>query len=131
MEKVLMQSRNVSNKKILVVDDEVVMLTLLERVLEEEGYGVLLASNGEQGFKLVQEEQPALILLDIMMPGPDGYTTLEKIREISTAPVIMLTAVRDSESIQRAIDSGADDFIKKPFRPAELVARIEAKLKRA
>ena len=126
-----MQSRNVSNKKILVVDDEVVMLTLLERVLEEEGYGVLLASNGEQGFKLVQEEQPALILLDIMMPGPDGYTTLEKIREISTAPVIMLTAVRDSESIQRAIDSGADDFIKKPFRPAELVARIEAKLKRA
>ena len=115
---------------ILAIDDEPLMLTLIERILLSEGYRVLLAGDGASALSLAKEENPDLILLDIMMPGQSGFETLEKIREITNAPVIMLTGRRDTETVQKTIDAGADDFLKKPFRPNELIARIEAKLRR-
>ena len=115
---------------ILVIDDEPDMLHLLERILTAEGYRVISATDGNYGLVLVQDIKPDLILLDIMMPGPDGFTVLESIRKHSNVPVIMLTAKRDVESLQKTLNLGADDYIKKPFRPAELVARLHAKLRR-
>ena len=106
------------------------MLRLLERILVEEGYIVRLARDGVYGISILREEEPDLVLLDIMMPGPDGFTVLERIRRHSNVPVIMITGKRDIASIQRAVDLGVDDYVKKPFLPAELVARIHSKLRR-
>ena len=125
-----MQNKIDKKGTILVIDDEPDMLSLLERILTGEGYQVRLATDGVYGISILREEKPDLILLDIMMPGPDGFTVLSRIREYTNVPVIMLTGKRDTESLQRAIEIGADDFIKKPFRPAELVARIKTKLRR-
>jgi len=116
---------------ILIVDDEIDMLSLLDRILTEADYHVLKASDGAYGLTLMEENEPDLVLLDVLMAGPDGFATLGRIRQISDVPVIMLTAVRDTDSMQKTFDLGADDFIRKPFRPAELVARIQAKLKRS
>lgn len=125
-----MQEKTKSRGLILVIDDEKIILSLIERILLSKGYQVLLASDGVYGLNLVKEQNPDLILLDITMPGLDGFATLEKIREVSNSPVIMVTGKQDMESLQRTIDNGADDFIRKPFRPKELVARIETKLRR-
>ncbi|MFC2056636.1 response regulator transcription factor [Chloroflexota bacterium] len=116
---------------ILVIDDEPAMLALFERILKPEGYDVLSAADGIFGLSLLRQAEPDLILLDIMMPGPDGFEVLQRIRQSSNVPVIMVTAKRDTELLQKALSSGADDHITKPFRPAELVARIRAKLRRA
>ena len=115
---------------ILVIDDEPDMLSLLERILTAEGFRVRLSTDGVYGISILREETPDLILLDITMPGPDGFTVLERIRELTTIPVIMLTGKRDTESVRKALENGADDFVMKPFRPAELAARIGAKLRR-
>jgi len=115
---------------ILVIEDNQDMLQLLKRILEPEGYRVILGVDGACGMTLLREAKPDLVLLDIMMPGPDGLVTLSSIREYSNVPVIMVTAKRETETLQRAIDLGADDYVKKPFRPDELLARIRAKLRR-
>jgi len=115
---------------ILIIDDELNILELLERVLKSEGYNVLSAADGVYGISLLKEHKPDLILLDIVMPGPDGFTVLDNIRKDSDVPVIMITAKRDTESLNKALNLGADDYIKKPFRPSELVARVHAKLRR-
>ena len=115
---------------ILAIDDEPDMLQFLDRILTSEGYRVILAADGNSGLTLVQDTRPDLILLDIMMPGPDGFMVLDSIRKYSNAPVIMVTAKRDVESLRKTLDLGADDYIKKPFSPAELLARIQAKLRR-
>jgi len=125
-----LQSKNRKTSTILVIDDEPNMLQLLERILTSEGFKVKLATDGVYGISLLREENPDLVLLDIMMPGPDGFLVIDKIRQESNAPIIMLTAKRDTESIRKAIELGADDFVKKPFRPAELIARINTKLRR-
>lgn len=125
-----MQENLEKTRTILVIDDEPDMLQLLERILTAEGYRVILAADGVYGLSLLRDTRPDLILLDIMMPGPDGFTTLDSIRKFSDTPVIMVTAKRDLESLQKSMALGADDYIKKPFRPAELVARIHAKLRR-
>ena len=115
---------------ILVIDDEPDMLRLIDLILTSEGYRVILAADGNSGLTLVQDTKPDLILLDIMMPGPDGFMVLDSIRKCSNAPIIMVTAKRDMESLQKTLDLGADDYIKKPFLPAELLARVQAKLRR-
>ncbi len=107
------------------------MLALVERILAPEGYNVLSAVDGIFGLDLLEQANPDLILLDILMKGPNGLEVLQRIRQSSNTPVIMLTALRDTESLQKALDSGADDYITKPFRPAELVARIRTKLRKA
>lgn len=115
---------------ILIIDDEPPMLRLLEDILASEDYRVILAADGNNVLTLIRDTRPDLILLDIMMPGSDGFMVLDSIRTYSDVPVIMITAKRDLESLQKALDLGADDYIKKPFRPAEVLARIHAKLRR-
>jgi len=125
-----MQERPQEVHTILVIEDNQDMLQLLRRILESEGYHVILAADGAHGLSIVRETTPDLVLLDIMMPGPDGYATLNSIRQYSNAPVIMVSAKREIEAVQKALDLGADDYVRKPFRPAELLARVKAKLER-
>ncbi len=118
--------------KIMVVDDEVSVTTVLDRILTEEGYQVIVANSGKAALKTLDEIVPDLIMLDIKMPEMDGYETLDRIKqEYEEVPVIMLTAVPDPVSINKSINLGADDYIRKPFRSAELLARIKVKLRRA
>jgi len=115
---------------ILVIEDDPYMLQLLKRTLETEGYDVYLATDGVYGMSVLRETRPDLVLLDIMMPGPDGYQVLDSIRHYSEVPVIMVTAKTEVDSVKNALSMGADDYIRKPFRPQELVARVKTKLRR-
>ena len=125
-----MQEKSQKTHTILVIEDNQDMSQLLKRILEPEGYRVILSVDGAYGMALLREAQPDLVLLDIMMPDVDGFMTLHSIRKYSNVPVIMVTAKRETEALQRAIDLGADDYVKKPFGPDELLARIKAKLRR-
>ena len=119
---------------ILVVDDEEHVRKLLQRILEDAGYDVLTAGSGQEALdKLVQSEnqEPQLILLDIMMPGLNGFQVLERIRRRFDIPVMMLTAKQEVTTVRDALAIGADDYMRKPFRTTELVARVKAKLRRA
>ena len=115
---------------ILVVDDEEHMQRLLQRILERADYRVITVSDGYEAVEKVQSGGIDLVLLDIKMPGMNGFQTLKKIREDSEVPVIMVTGIGKVESVDTSVNLGADDYIKKPFRSNELVARIEAKLRR-
>ncbi len=116
---------------IMVVDDEQAILRLLNRTLEPEGYGVVAANNGETALDLLEKHKPDLIILDVMMPGLDGFQVLDRIRQRSNVPVIMLTARREVTTVRDALALGADDYVRKPFHTRELLARIRAKLRRA
>ena len=116
---------------IMVVDDEQAILGLLSRTLEPEGYGVVLADNGGAALELLEDCRPDLVILDIMMPGLDGFQVLDLIRERSDIPVIMLTARGEVTTLRDALSLGADDYVRKPFGRGELLARIRAKLRRA
>jgi len=114
----------------MAIDDEVEILRLLKNILEEEGYDFVGATSGDAAFSLLRERQPDLIILDIMMPGLDGFQVLELIRRNSDVPVIMLTGRGEMTALRDSVEIGADDFIRKPFYPLELVARVRAKLRR-
>ena len=116
---------------IMVVDDEQVILKLLSRTLEPEGYSVVVAENGGVALELLDKHEPDLVILDIMMPGLDGFQVLGLIRQRSNIPVIMLTARREVTAVSDSLTVGADDYIRKPFHTRELLARIRAKLRRA
>ena len=116
--------------KLLVVDDEEDLLLLLRATLERRGYEVLCATGGLQAIRLLYHERPDLILLDVMMPGMDGWETLQRIREMSTVPVIMLTALGGVTHVVQGLQIGADDYVSKPYDREELTARIEALLRR-
>ncbi len=115
---------------VLVVDDDVGMLRMMRRILDLEGYSVIMASNGEAALNILVEENPDLVLLDIIMPGIDGYTMCQHIREFSQLPIIMLTGKSKDEEKVQGLDAGADDYVTKPFSSRELVARIKAILRR-
>ena len=115
---------------ILAVDDQESILKLLRVNLTVEGCRVITASDGSSALELLEEHKPDLVLLDIMMPGLDGFQTLDLIRERTNVPVIMLTAIDEVTSLQRTLVAGADDYVTKPFSILELVARIRAKLRR-
>jgi len=116
---------------ILIVDDEPRYLRLMEANLVTEGYKVLKATNGQEAVDAVVDKNPDLVFLDIMMPVLDGFSALERIREFSQVPIIVVTA-RGSESDRvRGLDLGADDYIVKPFSATELLARARAVLRRA
>jgi len=115
---------------IMAVDDEPTILRVLKRILEPEGYEVILASDGSSALALLDERKPDLVILDIMMPGLDGFQVLDSIRERFDVPVIMLTARSDQESLVTTLKTGADDYIRKPFSATVLLARITAKLRR-
>ncbi len=116
--------------KILVVDDSYDSTWLLQRNLSEEGFDVQIAHNGLEGLRLAFNFHPDLVLLDVLMPDMDGWTTLRRLREFSDVPVIMLTAIGDQKSMVQGLDSGADDYMTKPFEVEELKARIRAVLRR-
>ena len=114
---------------IMVVDDERTILSLLKRTLEPEGYGVVVADNGRSALTLLEDCQPDLVLLDIMMPGLDGFRVLDLIRQRSNVPVIMLTGMCGVTALRDTLALGADDYVRKPFHTRELLARIHAKLR--
>ena len=116
--------------RILAVDDEPQILRFLQRSLGEAGYQPIVTTDPSQVAKLVEMEEPDLVLLDLKLPGTGGFELLERIREFSGVPVIFLTASDRDEDAVRALKTGADDYITKPFSPSELLARIEAALRR-
>jgi DNA-binding response OmpR family regulator len=117
-------------RRILVVDDEERMIRFIRMNLEHDGFQVAEALNGKQAIQKIRDITPDLILLDVMMPDLDGFEVLETIREFSNVPVIMLTAKGEEDDRVRGLESGADDYITKPFSPRELVSRVKAVLRR-
>ena len=118
------------DRKILIVDDEKNIVDIIAFNLKKEGYTVITAADGEEGVQKAMEENPDLILLDIMMPKMDGYEVCKKIREKKNTPIIMLTARAEELDKVLGLELGADDYIPKPFNPLELVARVKAQLRR-
>ncbi|GLB59531.1 response regulator transcription factor [Cytobacillus sp. NCCP-133] len=118
-------------KKILVAEDELAISKVLCAYLQREGFEILPAYNGKDALELFFKESPHLVLLDIMMPGMDGWSVLGKIREKSACPVIMLTALGDIDFKLKGLNTGADDYISKPFNGGEVIARVNAVLRRS
>lgn len=118
------------DRKILVVDDEERMVRFIRLNLEHDGFRVIEAYNGNQAINKARSNLPDLVLLDVMMPDLDGFEVLRVLREVSSVPVIMLTAKGEEEDRVRGLELGADDYITKPFSPRELVSRVRAVLRR-
>ena len=120
-----------SAAKILVVDDQPRLVRLVSEVLRAVGYQVIAATSGDTALQQVALESPAMVLLDVLLPGgPDGYQVCRRIREFSDVPVIMLTAKAQESDILAGFDAGADDYLTKPFNAKELVARVRAVMRR-
>lgn len=118
------------DRRILVVDDEERMVRFIRLNLEHDGFQVIEAYNGTQALNKVRSSLPDLVLLDVMMPDMDGFEVLRIIREVSTVPVIMLTAKGEEDDRVRGLELGADDYVTKPFSQRELVSRVRAVLRR-
>lgn len=116
--------------RILVVDDEHEIADLIELYLEHEDYQVFKANNGEDGLRYVETEQIDLAILDVMLPDISGFTMCKKIREKYSFPIILLTAKLEETDKITGLTFGADDYVTKPFKPLELVARVKAQLRR-
>jgi two-component system KDP operon response regulator KdpE len=115
-----------SKPSVLVVDDEAQIRRLLELTLEANGYRVLLAENGTEGIRRAGMDRPDLVILDLGLPDIDGSEVLRKLREWATIPIVILSVRNTEAEIIRCLDAGADDYLVKPFRSGELVARIRA-----
>ena len=115
---------------VLICDDQPDIVNALKIYLAPEGYQLFTAENGEQALELVRTQAIHLVLLDIMMPRMDGITATAKIREISNAPIILLTAQSETEDMVLGLNVGADDYITKPFVPVEVLARVRSALRR-
>ena len=115
---------------VMVVDDEPAIVRLVRAKLQADGYAVITASRGEEALDLLEDDRPDLVVLDLMMPGMDGFETLRRIREIGQIPVMMLTARAGDADKVRGLQGGADDYLTKPFNPDELSARVAAILRR-
>jgi DNA-binding response OmpR family regulator len=118
-------------QRVLVVDDEEDIRTLVRTLLERAGKDVVEAPDGRQGLRALHTERPSLVILDVTMPELDGWSTLERIRDLSDVPVLMLTARGGELDTVRGLRAGADDYLSKPFGRQELLARVEALLRRA
>ncbi len=118
--------------RILAIDDNPQLIEMLRLCLEKEGYEVIAAYSGSEGLCKFQENHPDLVILDIMMPDMDGWEICRSLREMSTnIPILILTVLKEKANVVRGLALGADEFVAKPFRPGELVARIQALLRRA
>jgi DNA-binding response OmpR family regulator len=115
---------------ILMIDDQPSIRELVELYLTNEGFRMVTARNGREGLFMARQEQPDLILLDVMMPDMDGYTFLKEHRKERDTPIIILTARGDETDRVLGLEMGADDYVTKPFNPRELVARVRAVLRR-
>lgn len=118
-------------KKILVVDDEMKIVEVVKSYLENKGYPVCVAYNGKEALDKFEREKPALVVLDLMLPDMTGEEICKALRKKSRVPIIMLTAKVEEENILEGLEIGADDYVTKPFSPRQLVARVEAVLRRA
>jgi two-component system response regulator MtrA len=116
--------------RILVVDDDTALLEMLGIVLRGEGFEPKLCADGEQALVAFRDFNPDLVLLDLMLPGKDGIEVCREIRGESGVPIVMLTAKGDTVDVVLGLESGADDYVVKPFKPKELVARIRARVRR-
>jgi DNA-binding response OmpR family regulator len=116
---------------VLVVDDADNIRALVRKLLEKAGFEVAEASNGREALRVLYEIKPDLVLLDVSMPEMDGWQALERIRELTSVPILMVTALDAPPQRVRGLRGGADDYIVKPFDPEELVARIETALRHA
>jgi two-component system response regulator MtrA len=117
------------NAKILVVDDDTALAEMIGIVLRAEGFDVAFCANGSEALGAFRESTPDLVLLDLMLPGVNGIKVCASIREESGIPIIMLTAKSDTADVVKGLESGADDYVVKPFNPKELVARIRTRLR--
>ena len=115
---------------ILVVDDDKEIVNAIEIYLKREGYNIIKAYNGNEALKKLEENEIHLIILDIMMPEKDGMETLQEIRKNKTIPVILLSAKSEDYDKISGLDTGADDYITKPFNPLELIARVKSNVRR-
>jgi two-component system KDP operon response regulator KdpE len=119
-------------EKILAIDNNPQLIQMLRRCLEKEDYEVIGAHSGSEGLRKFQDSHPDLVILDIMMPDMDGWEVCRSLREMSlNVPIIILTVLKEKAHVVRGLALGADGFIAKPFKPGELVARIQALLRRA
>jgi two-component system, OmpR family, response regulator MtrA len=116
--------------RVLVVDDDQALSEMLGIVLRAEGYEALFCDDGSKAQGIFKETKPDLVLLDLMLPGIDGIEVCKRIRSESGVPIVMLTARGDTLDVVKGLESGADDYIVKPFKPKELVARIKARLRK-
>ena len=119
-----------TNAKILIADDDRNICELLRMYLEKEGYAVVLAENGEEALSKFGEENPDILLLDVMMPRLDGWQVCRELRKKSEVPIIMITAKGETFDKVLGLELGADDYVVKPFEPKEIVARVKAVLRR-
>lgn len=117
------------SSRILVVDDDVALAEMIGIVLQNEGYEVVFCADGSAALTQFQENNPDLVLLDVMLPGMDGFDVCRSIRRVSDAPIVMLTARSDTADVVTGLEAGADDYVPKPFKPKELVARVRARLR--
>lgn len=117
------------NSRILVVDDDLALAEMIGIVLGSEGFDVATCSDGVQALDVFHQENPDLILLDVMLPGMDGIEICTRIRKESDVPIVMLTARTDTADVVAGLEAGADDYVPKPFKPKELVARVRARLR--
>jgi two-component system, OmpR family, response regulator MtrA len=116
--------------RVLVVDDDLALAEMLGIVLRGEGFEPLFCADGEQALQSFRDAQPDVVLLDLMLPGRDGIDVCRLIRQESGVPIVMLTAKSDTVDVVLGLESGADDYVVKPFKPKELVARIRARVRR-
>ncbi len=117
--------------RVLIVDDDPPSLKMTAFLLNEEGYEVATADNGLDALRLVEQQAPDLVILDVMMPGLDGLQVTQRIRRTMSVPIIMLSAKGETVDRVHGLDVGADDYLAKPFEPAELLARVRSVLRRS
>ena len=116
---------------VLLVDDDLTLLSVLSRRVSRAGYETRSASSGGEALKLLEHSWPALLVVDLMMPGMDGFELCRRVKQLADLPIIVLSAVDDAEAKVRALELYAEDYVTKPFDPDELVARIQRVLRRA
>jgi DNA-binding response OmpR family regulator len=119
-----------TNAKILIADDDRNICELLRMYLEKDGFSVVIAGNGEEALQKFDEEEPDILLLDVMMPRLDGWQVCRELRKKSEVPIIMITAKGETFDKVLGLELGADDYVVKPFEPKEIVARVKAVLRR-
>src|ERR1043166_2588437 len=116
--------------RVLVVDDDTALAEMLGIVLRNEGFEPVFCADGDRALSAFRESKPDLVLLDLMLPGKDGIDVCRQIRNESGVPIVMLTAKTDTIDVVVGLESGADDYVVKPFKPKELIARVRARVRR-
>lgn len=122
---------SVNGSKVLVVDDDVALAEMLQIVLQASGFETLWVGNGDEVLDAFRSFRPDLVLLDLMLPGCDGVTVCRDLRAESDVPIVMLTAKSDTSDVVEGLEAGADDYVAKPFKTQELLARVRTRLRRS